>query len=125
MITFDEARSIVEEAGIRKPASGTYYVAPWGWEDANACHVVAGAREWIVDGDSDLSFAPPLDDSVILVNKRSGTVSRVSYSADRARIEAMTPVGTGHPAWTLRHTGPPTDPTITSVARRVHSNHRR
>lgn len=95
-ISFDQARQIVEDDQVGKPAAGTYFVAPWGWKDARSYLVVAGAHEWLIDGNDD--FMPPLNGGVaILVDRSTGTVDRVSYIAEMDRIDAMAPVGTGHP----------------------------
>jgi len=53
-VDFDEARALVE-AHLRRlwqpENDGTLYVAPYGAEDADAWHVIAGAREYLVEGD--------------------------------------------------------------------------
>lgn len=89
MISFDDARRIVEEAGINRPDRGTYYVSPDGFEDAEAYNVLAGAREWIVDRSE--NFLPRPGGTEILVSKKTGKITRTVYVADRARFKAMTP----------------------------------
>lgn len=95
-IAFDEAREIVA-ARLRRRwhrEAGTFYVAPYGYEDADAFWVVYGAREYLVDENPlYLQTDPPLT----LVSKTDGSITFVAYLDQMDRLEDMTPVGTGHP----------------------------
>lgn len=94
-MTFDDARSIVDGALQRAWAGpGTFYVAPWGWEDDNAYQVMAGAEEFLKDGRAEFA---EYDQPVVLVRKRDGRIDRIPYLPNAERLDAMTPVGTGHP----------------------------
>ena len=94
MISFDEARNIVETAELPdwRPDLGTYMVAYWGMEDASDWAIISGAKECIVGGDSDYAL---MDWPMKLVNKVTGAITRIGFG-DRAgwqRIDAMAPVG--------------------------------
>jgi hypothetical protein len=67
---------------------GTYFVSPDGYEDAQAFLVTVGAKEALIDGDTDYVV---LGDPLILVDKLTGTVSFLS-ELDHERIDNMTPV---------------------------------
>lgn len=90
MLTFDEARQIVDE--IERPlwdSSGTYHVAIDGEEDSTHYCVHVGAREWLVHGDMSYAIA---DDPARLVDKETGEVDYVLPTDEADRLDAMTPV---------------------------------
>ena len=91
-VSFDDARKIVEadEAPRWPPDAGTYMVADWGYEDAQAWWVLSGAREDLVDGDPDYM---PMDAAIPLVSKTTGVIERVTYLEESDRLEAMSQVG--------------------------------
>lgn len=91
MITFDEARQIVERELRAKwqPWQGTLITLPTGAEDATHWRVIAGARESLVDGDLDFDL---MDAPALLVSKTTGELQRVVVIADMERLSAMTPV---------------------------------
>lgn len=91
-VTFEEARRIVFGA-LRpewKRSQGTLVTLPAGYEDDTHWHVIAGARQWLVDRDDNFSI---MDAPVLLVNKKTGTVERLSVLEDADRLRRMTPVG--------------------------------
>lgn len=91
-VTFEQARTIVEEA-LRaewSPELGELYVAPYGFEDARAWQVVAGARESLVDDDPEYDL---LDWPLLLVDKATGQLERLPVLEHLERIDGMTPVG--------------------------------
>lgn len=88
-ITFDDARAIVSSlVGATWAGPGTFDVADYGSGDAEAWHVVAGARE----ADADPSFAR-LDDTVYLVDRTTGRMTRHHYLDVAARLDRMDPIG--------------------------------
>lgn len=94
-VSFDRAREIATsqckpEWEARAGGRGTFHVADWGFEDADAFSVVVGARESIVDGQDGFT---EFDARAILVDKSTGQLSRVHYLPNRARLSEMTPVG--------------------------------
>jgi hypothetical protein len=96
MLTFEDARQLVESA-IRpdwRAEDGTLIVLPDGWEDATHWQVVAGAREYLVDGDP--AFGR-IDWPALLVDKKSGAVLRLPVMANFERLDRMTPVGESRP----------------------------
>jgi len=103
-IDFQEARRLADVAlrpdwdprygETSDTPAGTFYVAPWGWEDAWAYQVVVGAQEYLEGGD--ILYAGT-DDTVVLVTKASGKVRLESFLALEDRLESMARVGKGHP----------------------------
>lgn len=91
MTTFEEARAIVaaQLAEVWRPEDGTLYVAADGFEDADYWHVVAGAREALIDGDADLVR---LDAPAYLVDKSTGEIVLLDVIANFDRLGAMRPV---------------------------------
>jgi hypothetical protein len=95
--TFDDARVAVavHVTPLWRLTPGTMYVAPWGYEDATAWAVVVNTREALVDGDEDAML---LDAPMWLVSKATGEVERLPIPEGFARLDQMTPTGTGEPA---------------------------
>lgn len=92
MITFDEARAIVAAAMLPdwNPIAGTFDVANWGWENEQYWSIQAGAREWLQDQDRAYRI---IDDTVRLVNKKTGQfITTVAYDNFEV-LDQMTPVG--------------------------------
>lgn len=90
-VTFEQAREVVELA-LRSewPADGgTLVTMPYGWEDAQSWQVVAGAREALVDGDSDFEL---MDSPAFLVDKETGRLEQAVKIAVLDRLDEMTPV---------------------------------
>lgn len=91
MVTFREARQIVEDA-LRPewPADGgTLVTLDHGWQDDQSWHVVAGAREALVDGDRDYQV---MDQPAYLVDKATGRLDELAMIESLDRLDAMTPV---------------------------------
>lgn len=96
MTTWDEARALAETE-LRpqwRHDSGTFYVAPWGYQDAEVFQVIVGAREWLEGGQS--AYADE-DGPIVLVEKDTGTIILSSWFLEEERLKAMDPVGEGHP----------------------------
>lgn len=94
-MTFDEARkAATTRYRDTWVGPGTFYVAPWGFEDALAYLVLVGAREDILEGDPDF-----IDTSgeVVLVDKLNGRVSTADYLDTMGRVRQMTPAGAVNP----------------------------
>jgi len=91
-VTFQQARDTVDRA-LRtgwEPDAGTFMVAEYGWQDADAWQVVAGAREALVDGDAAYTR---MDAPAYLVSKATGELSMVPLLEVLGRLQAMDPVG--------------------------------
>lgn len=91
-VTFDEARRVVYEDMRRtwKRSQGTLVTLPGGYEDDTHWQVVAGAKQWLVDRDSAFQL---MDAPAILVNKRTGNITRLTVLDNFKRLNEMTPVG--------------------------------
>jgi hypothetical protein len=96
VITFPEALATVRDhlEPLWDPDAGTFYVAPWGYEDAQAYWVIWGAREWLVN---EAQSYEPMDPALVLVDKATGRLTMTTYLREPDRLDAMTPVGEGHP----------------------------
>lgn len=96
-LTFEQARETVRKAHEadweNDDFPGTYMVAPYGWEDAQAFLVVEGAAEYLEDGDVDFEIQDAL---AVFVDKATSTVFTAEFLDAQDRIQAMTPVG-DHP----------------------------
>lgn len=94
MITFEQARAKVR--ALNEPTwedqnmPGTYMVAEYGWEDADAFLVVDGAKECLVDGDDEYLV---MDAPVMFVDKATGTVLEANALEVMDRFLDMTPIG--------------------------------
>lgn len=73
---------------------GTFYVAPWAYEDEHDYLVIVGAREHLVDDDDDYVDT---DGLVTLVDKATGKLVQRQYLDDAERYDAMTPCGAPNP----------------------------
>lgn len=95
--TFDDARVAVavHVTPLWRRTPGTMYVAPWGYEDADAWAVVVNTRESLVDGDEGAAL---LDAPMWLVSKATGEVERLPIPEGFPRLDEMTPTGSGEPA---------------------------
>lgn len=93
MTTFEEAREIVTAtiAPSWGPDNGTFYVSPDGYEDATHWHVLAGARECLVDGNMEYVR---MDGPACLVDKYTGELALLQVLGNWDRLDAMTPVST-------------------------------
>lgn len=74
---------------------GKFMVETYGWEDDEHFNVVIGSREWLRDGNP--SFIPDADDRCILIRKSDGTIEEENPLFIMDKLNAMDPVGTGHP----------------------------
>jgi hypothetical protein len=94
MITFKQARDIVKamEPDLWADHGGTFYVEPAGYADDKAYWVVIGAEEWLVD--KDVNFLT-LDEELILVSRKDGSVQRTTYLENPDRFDSMKPVNVG------------------------------
>jgi hypothetical protein len=102
MLTFDEALRIVKheyraQLDAEPGPWGTFMIADWGFEDDESFSIVLGMKEYIVDGDS--NYGRPVGSPSLLVCKRTGKLSYVSFVANMARFHAMTPVGAVPAEW--------------------------
>jgi hypothetical protein len=90
MITFEEARSIVQRSLQRswQPAHGTLITLPTGFQNDTHWRVIAGAREYLVERDSDFDI---MDAPAMLVSKRTGEVSRLVVIGNLDLLGRMTP----------------------------------
>ena len=90
MQTFDQARetALASERRSWRPGDGMLYAEPAGLEDARGWLVIVGAREWLVDGNSDYAR---LDDRVVTIDKLTGRVEVINAIDDADRIAVMTP----------------------------------
>jgi hypothetical protein len=90
MITFEEARLIVERSlhGSWSPQLGTLITLPVGSQNATHWRVVAGAREYLVEHDDDFNL---MDAPAMLVSKRTGEVSRLVVISNLDLLGSMTP----------------------------------
>lgn len=86
MTTFEDARTIVDDAERDRWRLGTYYVAPYGYDTGDEWLVIRGAREFLVDGDP--SYAA-LDQPPALVHKLTG---RLRYAEPLDFFEDAAPV---------------------------------
>jgi hypothetical protein len=92
--TFEQARELALKTNA--PAwrdlgnKGTYMVADYGYEDADAWLIVDGAAELLIDHDYSYDI---LDAPLTLVMKATGELLHVYYLEAEERIDAMTPVG--------------------------------
>lgn len=87
VITFDDAKRLVDEADRpRWTGPGTFYVAPTGFEDDRSFNVIVGASEALVDGDARYVG---IEGVLVLVDKKTGAISRGVYLDDRRRYDAM------------------------------------
>jgi len=90
--TFPQARAVVDAA--ERPRwradQGTFMVALWGYEDAEAWRVVAGAAEAIQRQDADFVT---MDQRAFLVRKADGVLERLVVIEHLERLAAMTPYG--------------------------------
>jgi hypothetical protein len=96
MLSFTEARDRATEqlAPDWGERPGTFYVAPWGFQDAEDYLVIVGAQEFIEGLDTSyVSY----DDLVTYVDKDTGEVTTSSFMLDQKRILAMTPAGAPEP----------------------------
>jgi hypothetical protein len=92
MVTFDEARAVVDVA-LRPdwPAdAGELVVLPGGREDADSYLVIAGAREYLEHDDPDFAR---LDAPALLVDKATGDLRPEPVVDVLDRLDAMTPIG--------------------------------
>jgi hypothetical protein len=90
MITFEEARLIVERSlrGSWRPDHGTLITLPTGFQNDTHWRVIAGAREYLVERDSDFAT---VDAPAMLVSKRTGEVSRLIVIDSLNLLGSMTP----------------------------------
>ena len=87
VITFDEAKQLVDEADRpRWTGPGTFHVAQTGFEDDRSFNVIVGASEALVDGDARYVS---IEGVLVLVDKRTGAISRGVYLDDRRRYDSM------------------------------------
>lgn len=73
---------------------------PWGYEDDTVFHVMQtppDAPAPLIEGMDPPPSQGVMDQPAILVNKATGEVELVPVVGSFERLEAMTPVGTGHP----------------------------
>ncbi len=93
-VTFEQAREAVR--AVNEPAwedadtPGTYMVAEYGYEDADAFLILDGAKEFLVDDDGEYAVE---DAPAMLVEKATGLVMAGDFLNLQERIMAMTPVG--------------------------------
>ncbi|MEI2728327.1 MAG: hypothetical protein V9E85_04390 [Candidatus Nanopelagicales bacterium] len=93
-ISFDMAREIID--AVERPeweGPGTYYVAPWGSENAEEYLLITGARESIVDKDPRYLL---LGEELPFVNRATGKVIYRVQLPDpetAAILDTMTPIG--------------------------------
>lgn len=90
-VSFDEARKIVEDE-IRPewtPDYGTLVTLNTGWEDDSFWRVTAGAKEYLVDGNTDYVI---LDAWIYLVSKRTGKITKLHVIDNLKRLDGMTRV---------------------------------
>jgi hypothetical protein len=95
VISFEQARTIADDT-LRPSWSGagTFFVAPYGWQDEETFLVVVGAREAIEGGDP--AFARS-DAPAVFVKRETGEVRLLVQTPILwPRIDAMTPIG-DHP----------------------------
>jgi hypothetical protein len=91
MVTFEEARRRVE-ADMRKhwqSSQGTLVVLPDGFEDTDGWHILAGAREYLVDDNPDFAL---LNSPAIVVSKKTGEIERLVVLESFDRLQQMRPV---------------------------------
>lgn len=100
MITWERARLIVDRE-LREEWSAaytglTFWVAEWGYADAESFQVPYGARESMVDGDGS---SGTVGDLFALVDRETGELSFHAWcdGGFLDRLSAMEPVGSGHP----------------------------
>lgn len=87
VITFDEAKRLVDDADRpRWTGPGTFHVAQTGFEDDRSFNVIVGASEALVDGDARYVS---VEGVLVLVDKRTGAISRGVYLDDRRRYDSM------------------------------------
>lgn len=90
-LLFEDARRIADAADrSRFSGPGTFHVADYGLEDEALFYVITGAREWLVDGNSD--FLKP-SSKVLFVNRENGDVLRTDVSSVEDYLDDMTRVG--------------------------------
>lgn len=93
-VEFQEARRIVDEAERATWTLGTYWVAPWGFENPTHFRVISGAAEWLDSGD--VRFRPR-QERFALVDKQTGELSYHPLPQHGHPLEvflsSMTPVG--------------------------------
>lgn len=96
MVTLEQAREstrLALEPRWRGP--GTFYVAPWAYEDATAYSMAVGAFEWVELHDLDYEDTRG---EVTLVDKATGVVIVHDVDATMVRrLQGMHPVGPQHP----------------------------
>lgn len=91
-VTFDEARDIVER--WLKPQwgkdNGTLVTMEYGYQDQFWWQVIAGARENLIEGDTDFST---LDLPATFVSKVNGKLECVPFILAFDRMDRMKPYG--------------------------------
>jgi hypothetical protein len=97
VVTFEQARAVVDrEFRPDWPARlGTFMVAEYGREDDDDYFVVAGAREYLVGGDSDYVL---MDWPALFVSKATGALATVPVISVFRRLDRMRPVGAPAPS---------------------------
>lgn len=95
MITFDQAREIIQrEVAPTWQGPGSWFLAPWGYEDARGYSMIYGAREGILQADADYADTSGM---VALVDKLTGELELRPYFDVRERVRKMTPCGSPEP----------------------------
>lgn len=94
MVTFEQARQIVDDAVRKSYPPGNFYVAAYGWEDDTDFVIVAGTYgDTHTDGDVD---DVTMDAPIRVVSKQSGKLRQL-YGPDafayRNRMVGMSPIG--------------------------------
>lgn len=93
MTTFEEAQqALVDHLDGAWGGPGELMAAPFGQEDARGFALTAGAKEYLVDGNSDFAR---MDDTIYFVSKADGAVEESSFMAapTAIRLAAMEYVG--------------------------------
>ena len=89
-VTFEQARTIID-AHLRptwNPADGTFTVAPDGYANDRYWNVLAGAAEYVIDGNSASCL---IGSPAYLVDRRSGAIREAHPHMDFEVFDGMEP----------------------------------
>lgn len=94
MTTFEEARAIVAAKYFAQAKNEEFlfepWIAEWGYENKDFWMLIAGPKEWLVDGIESLA---PTDDIVRLVSKVTGEFVQLNAPTMLVELDEFEPVG--------------------------------
>jgi len=94
MISFEQARALVAANYFKQAQEEDFEFEPWvadyGWQNEIYFMLVAGPKEWLVDGIEEMQ---PIDDIARLVEKQTGKYIETNSSQIFDDLDTFEPIG--------------------------------